>query len=241
MIESFIFTPISKTTEGVKLALQNGTALITKKEILNIEWEHFSEVVPGIFVDLDLVNEFTPEYFNTSIVGKKAAAPHNALYIGLPCNHKIQVYDADVEFYGKDNTLYREPNLVYHKIEFDTETTVGELYKNAWKYSYTKTWYSKLSEKKSLQQLLKPLLAKKIFRMYGYPSDRLADYGRIVLFLLSKVSLTDDERSKLSVLLDNAPSIDDISDVIDRESSLQTFVNKVKEDPLMFLNNGFVD
>jgi hypothetical protein len=241
MIENFIFTPISKTTEGVKLALQNGTALITNRELFSIDWNNFNEIVPGIFVDKDLINDFTPEYFNTSIVGKKAAAPHNALYIGLPCNNKIKVYEPDVEFYGKDNTLYRESNLVYHKIDFDTETTIGELYKNAWKYSYTKTWYSKLSEKKSLQQLLKPLLAKKIFRLYGYPSDRLADYGRIILFLLSKVSLTDDERDKLSVLLDNAPSIDDISDVIDRESGLQSFVNKVKEDPLTFLNNGFVD
>ena len=187
MIEQFIFTPISKTTKGVKLALQNGASLITRKDNLNIDLDNTVEVVSNIFVDPELVTEFTPEYLNTSIVGKKAAALHNGLYIGLPCNHKIHVYEPNVEFYGKDNCLYKEPNYIYHQIKFDTETTIADLYRNAWKYSYTKTYYSKLNEKKSLQQLLKPLLAKKIFRLYGYPSDRLADYGRIILFLLSKV------------------------------------------------------
>ena len=233
MIEKYIFPPVSLYTKGVKAALNNGLTLISDDQnyMPNIE-QDFIEVLDQFYVSKNLLHIITLEYLNTNIIGKYVYTCHNALYIGLPCN-KIPYL-----LFDSDHAHYRDSNRAYYRIVFDTEQTIADLYRNAWKYKFDTTTmqYIKLDEHSAVQQLIKPLLARQMFRYFGYPSDRLADYGRIILFLLSKANLTDYEKEKLKPLEGLLPTIDDLSNVISREATLQAMIKKNKSDPIAFVN-----
>lgn len=234
MTEKEIYAPISLFPDGIKRAVNNHTALITNSQFYTNTLRSSNEVISDVFVDNNLLNIITKEYLDTDITNKTVYAPHNALYIGLPCNSlKFEVLS------DSSNTSIVNSDMRYYQIIFDTEVTIGDLYKNAWMYQYepkSKT-YIKLDTHSALQQLIKPLLSRKIFRLFGYAEDRIADYGRLILFLLSKVSLSNDEKVYFNALIPFLPNVKDLQSIIDRESQLQKIVHDIKEDPLKYINS----
>lgn len=236
MTESQIFTPISLSSAGVKAALNEGISVISELQTdfpFSKTDNTFIEVVPDVFVHINLLDTITEEYLNTPIKNMSVYAVHNRLYFGLPCNGiKFIVLEKS------DQNMIINNDMRYYKINFDIETTISWIYSNAWMYSfnYIKKCYEKLDFPDAVQQLLKPIISKRVLRLFGHPEDRLADYGRLILFLLSKVNLNKEELEVFSSLLEQIPSLTSIQNVIKRESQLQTEISEIKQDPIKFIN-----
>lgn len=236
MIESQIFTPISLSSAGVKAALNEGVAIISDIQTsfpFSREDQSLIEVVQDIFVHNSLLDTITDTYLNTSINNMSVYAVHNRLYFGLPSNGiKFVILESS------DQNMIIKDDLRYYKINFDIENTISWLYSNAWMYSfnYIKQCYEKLDFPRAVEQLFKPVVSKRLLRLFGHSEDRIADYGRIILFLLSKVHLTEEELEIFAPLLECVPNVSSIQPVITRETQLQNELLQIKQDPIGFIN-----
>ena len=230
--ERFRFIPVSVSYIGARKALTDSAAVLTDDDIETFPADNvqFKEIVPNIWVDAGpLFTDITAEYLETDIKNKKVYAPLVGYPSGLPCGHIPYIVSAAVM--PKENLDGRIPVI------FSDEKTLGDLYKNAWKYAYIPETgsYMRLAEKGAEQNLIKCLLARRVVRYGGHPFDRLADYGRLILFLLSKISLTNEEKKLVGDLLDYVPDPQSLADVAEREATIQKTVAKAKTDPAAFL------
>ncbi|MEG1501977.1 MAG: hypothetical protein RR203_02550 [Synergistaceae bacterium] len=169
---------------------------------------------------------YDEKYFRTPLNGK-VYVPRRGYTLGIPCNESFGLMKVGIEDVPQEDKDY----YLYTEIEYVEEKTIGDIYRNAWKYQYnfyTNT-FVRLPEKGALQQLHKILVAKEIFKISGSPYDRLADYGRIILFILSKLNLTETEQKVFNSYLQHVPSLENLNDVIYRENYIQDIVDDYKK------------
>ena len=197
---------------------------------------NFIESIDGIMVAEDMTAIITPDYLNTSIVGKDVYAPLH-LYGGyLPTSHPTQYKIVDA-----GSTLPEDSNWDFKKIEYDNETTVANLYTNAswYQYSFETDTFIKLPENGALQNKLKLYMQKRIMEIGGDSYDRIADLSRVVLFLLSKATLTEEEHNIIDPLITDSQTSLELADVFQREKNIQDYVASVKANPKGYINGEF--
>ena len=125
------------------------------------------------------------------------------------------------------------------RVLFEDETSVAELFHKAHRYTFDIESKSFIRAADPVCNAVKAPLRNTLAQISGGTDDRIADYGRLVLFLLSKVSLTEEERAMLAPILAYAPQASELSGVIAREKSVQKLVAETKKDPLGFIDwNG---
>lgn len=191
------------------------------------------ENIDGILVEKDFIQQgINAEYLNTSIVGRHIFIPTVGCTIGVPCHTPIPFLVLKTEEIPQDKKAYN-----YKKIITVEEAVIADIYKNAWRYRFDNYLdaYVRLPEQGAKQQLAKHMLAKEIANIAGSPYDRLADYGRIILFLLSKAALTSQEREQLAPLSTYAPTLPEINEVLYREEQIQKKIKNAKENTDAYL------
>lgn len=196
--------------------------------------ENYTEVVSGIYVSPDFCGSFTKEYFETTLSGKKVYVPLHLYggYIPTTTGAKILVLET---------TEYLPPESVtgweYKPLYCTGEATVADIYRNAcaYRYDYHVDAFVRLTEKEAQQNSLKLYMQKMIMTISGDSFDRIADLSRIILFLLSKVELTTEEREAIEPLLEYAPDSQGLAGVFEREIVIQKYVATVKNDPARYI------
>lgn len=124
------------------------------------------------------------------------------------------------------------------EVEYEDETCLADLVCNAWKYYLDLERGIFVRHPKPYQNAIKGLIRKHITTLTGGTDERLADYGRLILFLLSKVNLTEEELTAIEPLVKFMPDVTKLDDIIKREAFIQTFVSEAKKNPHAFLNWG---
>lgn len=129
-------------------------------------------------------------------------------------------------------------NLNYARVEVAAETVIADLYRHAWHYSYNPAsgTFQSLDAATRLKNLLRYRCQAALLVVTGTAEDRLADYGRVIAFLLSKVTLTDTEREALQPFINNAPSLEKLTALATKENRIRTFVQTLHSEPLNQLN-----
>ena len=195
--------------------------------------DKYTEIVPDIYVGQTCADIFDVNYFNTVIIDKDVYAPLHLCGGYLPLSHptRYKILNAGSPAPGDDGWAYK-------KVIFDTETTIGDLYKNACAYQYNVDVdaYLKLPAAGAKQNALKIHMQKRITEIAGDPYDRIADLSRIILFLLNRVQLNAAEAALLQPLLQHAQSAVELADVFNREKNIQEYVAHVKSNPEAYLN-----
>ena len=117
------------------------------------------------------------------------------------------------------------------------------MYRHSWWYSYdyhTDT-FLELPEEGKIANLMRYRLQIATLQIGGTAEDRLADYGRVIAFLLSKVNLTDQERTILKPFIDQAPDYGTLANICDKEQRIRSVVKHAKQDPIDFMINTWYD
>jgi hypothetical protein len=70
-------------------------------------------------------------------------------------------------------------------------------------------------------------------REAGNNASRIADYGRLIRFLLSKVTLSEDEQAMFSDVLSKPVEMEDIDRIIKREKKILSKIKAYKEGTLL--------
>ena len=192
----------------------------------------FTELAPDLFVDTDLEETFTPEYFATPLNNKDVYASLHLYggYLPTARNAKFILCEKGQK---PTDTMWD-----YKQVIYTDEQTIKDLYKNVCAYQYnpdTDT-YIRLPENGAIQNSLKIVMQKRITEIAGDPYDRIADLSRIILFLLKKVNLTTEEHTLLDPLLQHAQTAQNLADIFNREHHIQDYVQHVKSDPKGYLN-----
>lgn len=125
--------------------------------------------------------------------------------------------------------------FAYVEVLYTDESCLGELCCNAYKYTFDITSGVFIRHNNPNWNAIKAVLRKYILPLTGGTEDRLADYGRIIMFLLSKVNLTESEKEVFSELLEFSPTAVDLQKIIKREALIQKFVLEAKNNPTGFL------
>lgn len=195
---------------------------------------NFIQVLPNILVQDTLTTLYTDDYFTSSIVNKDVYASLH-LYGGY-----LPTFFPSKYFIMSKGEKPTDTMWAYKKIEFDTEETLGDLYKHSCWFQYNADIdeYIKLPEAGAVQNSLKVYMQKHVYEIGGDPYDRIADLSRIILFLLTKVTLSDEEQSIVSTLLPYAQTASNLADVFNREKIIQEYVASVKADPKGYINKN---
>lgn len=214
-------------------------AMLHNEPLLKLTAQYCDETVElgqqfgHVWVSARLIQHgFNEAYLNTAIIGKRVFAPYfrGAGYLPTCTSSKYAVFSTEEVITLPTDNEYRE-------VQFTDETMLAELYCNAYKYNYLPEMgtYAALPELGALQNAMKTLLMKEIMLQCGDPYERTADLSRIVLFLLSKVTLTATEQNILSPLLSYVPGIYDLAHVAEREKNVQALVAVAKANPQAFI------
>lgn len=181
--------------------------------------------MPGILVANWLQERFDAGYFNTGIRGKDVFAPlrYNGGFLPIGLGAKFPVVEK-----GKKPS---DDDWVYKRVLFADEETLGDLYRNACAYQYNADAdaYLKLPEKGARKNALKFMARRSAIEIGGDPYDRIADLSRMVVFLLSKAALSENERKILSPLLARAKSAYELADVFNREKNILRAADEITE------------
>jgi hypothetical protein len=93
--------------------------------------------------------------------------------------------------------------------------------------------FVKLPVAEQKQNLLKPWMEYEVNREAGNNASRIADYGRLIRFLLSKVTLSDEEQAIFSDVLAKPVEMEDIDRIIKREKKILSKIKAYKEGTLL--------
>lgn len=118
---------------------------------------------------------------------------------------------------------------------------IADLYTNAHCYAYSPELdkFMPVTEQAAEMAKLKNILARDITVYGGDPYDRIADYGRLILFLFSKVQLTEQEKTYLDDILRHTPQASQLTDVAHREGLIQDLVTYAKTNPEKYLKEMY--
>lgn len=176
-------------------------------------------------------------YLATPIIGKDVYAPLFGCGYYLYTGHELKYKVLNV------GELPSPEETRYVKVEFSTEGTVADLIRHCWWYTYD--WHVDkfllLPDEGRLANLMRYRLQVATLRIGGTAEDRLADYGRVIAFLLSKVQLSDAERSILAPFIEQAPDHGTLAAIADKEGEIRRLVRKAHETPLEFMMEQHYD
>lgn len=133
----------------------------------------------------------------------------------------------------KHDTKYT--GYVYAKVNYTDEKNFAELCCNAHCYSFSPYDGEFHRVNDPIWNAMKANFRRILTPMTGGMDDRIADYGRLILYLLSRIEMTEDEKEVFGPLLDMAPKAKDLTSLINREVLIQTFVREAKKDPKAYL------
>lgn len=121
----------------------------------------------------------------------------------------------------------------YAKIMYTTESTVGDLFKRLHCYGYDKSsnTYNELPIEESEKNLYRYVKEYEIFKQLGDFGARISDYARIIKWLCAQVAplLPAEQQTLLQPLIEQAPSTEKITELINREVILQEILNNISQ------------
>lgn len=156
------------------------------------------------------------------------------LPLSLPSLWIVQAADAP----APRSDAEAEDTYFFARVEYQDERCLAELCCNAWKYLFDVERGMFVRHAHPEWNAIKGLLRKYILPLTGGTDERVADYGRLILFLLNRANLTETERAALAPLLEVAPEVADLAGVVRREALVQQFVAEAKRNPAAFLAWG---
>ncbi|MEG1501976.1 MAG: hypothetical protein RR203_02545 [Synergistaceae bacterium] len=175
------------------------------------------------------------EYLGTPLKNKKVYAPvAYAPMHYLPTDPVVYlVLDENINY---THTRYSHKNY-YKEIKITDEKTIGDLYINAWKYQYEPTTdtFIRLPTKGAIVNALNGYMQSISVRYGGSIYDRISDMSRLILYLYSKVALTDKEKELLKPMLAEIENTNDIAHIAQREGILQSYIRWIKNNPEEFV------
>lgn len=140
------------------------------------------------------------------------------------------VKERDVEV-QEDGTYFikGEKSLPYNRIiPHESHKTVNDLCQNCFKYKRVdnKFIYSE-DVRDHVKGFMKGNLRQIISMHLGDLDERLADYAKLIYFILSKLELTEDERKIVGKLLHLSPDNKQLEKLVDRELLIESLVKRV--------------
>lgn len=182
----------------------------------------------------------TDNWFKTSLIGKDLYIPvmGGLSWLPLTTPHEWLIVEkgksvkTSLDLFSATDDHYKWPLA---KVNFQDEKNLAELCCNAYKYHFDFKIGQFVPHDDPEWNLVKGLTRKYSTILSGGDEERHADYGRLILFLLSKVELTDEEKEIISPLLQFAPTASQLESVISRETLIQKFVSEAKKSPTRFL------
>lgn len=185
--------------------------------------------------------EVDEEWFKTSIINKDVYIPVMGglswLPLTMPTRWIIvpsgETVNTKLELFSSTESKHWVWPVA--KVNFGEEKTLAELCCNAYKYHFDFNIGQFVPHDDPEWNLVKGLTRKYSTILSGGDEERHADYGRIILFLLSKVELTDEERALFTPLLEFVPSVKQLKSTVERETLIQRFVSEAKKSPTKFL------
>lgn len=130
--------------------------------------------------------------------------------------------DTEINYQGDDLILVER---------LDTHKSILEVFKYSYmyKFDYSSNSYRPLQDESDIKlQYSKFRIREKIVQEAGDELDRIADYAKIIYFLLSKVNLTDEEKTLFKPILDNLPSTESLKRSITHEERVIEYLNKMR-------------
>lgn len=109
-----------------------------------------------------------------------------------------------------------------YKLVTNEERTLLELIAFHYKYAFddAQDKFVKVPAAQQNKNFLKPWLEYEIKRESGDDAARLSDYGRLIRFLLGKVTLSPDEQVLFADVLAEDVSVDDLRGILRREKKV---------------------
>ena len=182
------------------------------------------------------------EFLSQSIIGKRLFVPIVGGCSWLPLR-VIRLWQVSESFIDNTYTndfdingnIDKKKGSAYVEVEFEDETCIADIVCNAYKYYFDISSYTFKRHPNPEWNLIKYNVRKDIDVLSSGTADRIADYGRIILFLLSKVELSEEEKHYIEPLLAIAPTASDIAGMSQREALIQRFVSEAKASPSSYL------
>lgn len=108
-------------------------------------------------------------------------------------------------------------------------TTVGDLFKRLHCYIFAGNHYALLDEAESEKNLTRFVKQYEIFKVIGNDGARIADYGKLIAFILKALepSLTAEQKGILQPFIENAPSDAKLQALADREQSIINILRSI--------------
>lgn len=171
---------------------------------------------------------------------------HNDSYFATPIRYGIDKVLAPIYGYNQylPTCCFGAPYLIkqgeldpdgtylngfeFAEVEYTAETTcIADLYRDAYMYEHSNVTntYMMSNPNKWNSKKNKAIIDRKVSKISGPVGDRLADYGRLISFLLSKVKLTADEKVKLQPFLENIPDMGKLNEIALREEEILDIVS----------------
>lgn len=209
---------------------------LTCDDVKDFNDTRFVMVQDGIYVSPEAYEDgFNEAYFATPIEeGDQVYAPLYGRGDFLPTWMKYVVVRKDTKPIFPENEFYK-------RITLTDEKALADIYKQAWQYTYIPETdsYMPLTKEGALHNITKLFLENDIRVISGDAMDRVADYGRLFLFLLSKVLplMSEEEQMAFEGLEPYIPAISNLHHVINREANIQHLIAEHKKNPLRSVSN----
>lgn len=130
--------------------------------------------------------------------------------------------ESEINYQGEDLILVERLDI--HKSILDVFK-----YSYLYKFDYLTNSYKPLQNDSDIKlQYSKFRIREKIIQEAGDELDRIADYSKIIYFLLSKVNLTDEEKELFKPILNNLPSFESLKRSITHEERVIDYLNNVR-------------
>lgn len=226
---------------GRKVAILDNKDLHATGEEIDFDIDGKLIKVNKDLVEFAGINE---EWLRTPIQGKFVYIPVNggASWLPLSTPGAIKVRDQEDPSLGalpsSQGLNFKSWGYSYAPVILHDEKNLADLVCNAYMYMYDPYECAFVRHSNPDWNAIKGVIRRFLITLSGGTDERVADYGRIILFLLSKVELTEEEKAALAPLLPYTPTVDSLSDVVRREAFIQRFVAEAKRNPQGFLQWG---
>ena len=143
----------------------------------------------------------------------------------------------DLEDYIEVNPRTKESEITYQGEDLilverlDIHKSILDVFKYSYlyKFDYMTNSYRPLQNDSDIKlQYSKFRIREKIIQEAGDELDRIADYSKMIYFLLSKVSLTNEEKELFKPILDNLPSIESLKRAVTHEERVIDYLNNMR-------------
>ena len=219
------------------------------KCIVGVDWDNKKEVSTKNLLNLNLVNKGDEIHNGTYIYGVYLRAAkerldqivENFIVLDNSGNSGSDQIPDDPFFYRivKPSEVERQENgtyfirgensLPYNRIiPHESHKTVNDLCQNCFKYKMVDNVFVYSEDVRDhVKGFMKGNLRQIISMHLGDLDERLADYAKLIYFILSKLELTEDERKIVGKLLHLSPDNEQLEKLVDRELLIESLVKRV--------------